>query len=548
MSRPVYDPTDTTNIEQAKWTGRDLQHRPLAGRWNYVRNAAQAAQVGRGKVQPVLQNGWSQPDDGEEEQEDLGEHEFRLHTDGSLEFKGYLIPGTWDSLVYTLPGADDSEPDYFPPHIISEVVDVFDPTTNNFDLGRLVAYPRGHANEGEVWLFEQINAQGATGPAGSAGSPGATGATGPIGPTGPAGGATGNTGATGATGAQGATGATGIGATGATGPQGNTGSAGGNTGPTGVTGATGAQGTTGPTGATGAGATGATGPGGGATGATGATGVSGPHGGAVAIYYTFSSTTTDSDPGAGNLRLNNATQNTAFEIYVDFLDFFGEDWQAAIDDMDLSTNTVRGYIRLVKRDDLTKWLLYRLTGVSLPSGYRKLTVDIVDSSDANPFVNGEVVVLHFTPSGDQGGGGGGGDAVVPLTLEVEQTGHGFSVGDWLTHDGSDYVLAQADTEDNARALGVVIDVIDTDNFVLQAGGYVEVLTGLTPGAQYWLDPSTPGAITTSQPTADGDIDKPLFFATGTATGWLLNHRGMLLPIGSGGGGTGDMITLWLYTK
>lgn len=507
MSRAIYDEnSDEVRIGKASWRGTDLSHRPLAGRWNYVRNNGQAFQNGRGKVQPELQNGWSQPDPGEPTQEDLGQHEFRLHMDGSLEFKGYLIPGLWDSKVYDLPGADETEPDYWPPHRVSELVDVFDSVTENFSVGRLVAYPAGHANQGEVWLFEEVGTVGATGAQGVAGSIGATGATGPEGPTGPAGG---NTGATGNTGAQGSTGATGAGTTGATG----------------ATGATGPQGATGSPG----GATGATGPAGspgGATGPTGATGATGAHAGAVAINYTFSTTTTDADPGAGILRLNDSPQNVATQAYVDLLDNLGEDWTDAIDDMDASTNTNRGYLRLVKRDDLTKWILFRLSGVTTATGYRKLDLVVVDSSDASPFADSDPIVLHFTPSGDAGGGGG--ETVVPLTIDVNQTGHGYVVGDWLRHNGTSYVKAQADSASNSRAIGVVIEVVDVDNFILQAGGYVETLSGLTAGTQYYLSPSSAGAMTATEPTAEDQISKPIFIADSTTSGWVLNQRGMFV--------------------
>lgn len=493
MSRPVYDENDHQQVTKAQWKGKDLSHRPLAGRWNFVRNPSgplSTDQTGRGKVQPQLQNGWTQPDSTDPAQEDLGQHEFRLHMDGSLEFKGYLVPGTWDSLVYTLPGADETEPDYFPPHIVSELVDVFDPVTEEFSVGRMVVYPRGHAREGEVWLFEQTGAGiGATGAAGTPGAVGATGATGPQGNTGPAGGNTGATGNTGAAGATGATGATGSGATGATGPQGATGSPAG------------------------------------ATGSTGATGPAGFQTGAIAINYTFSTTTTDSDPGAGNLRLNNATQNTASEIFVDLLDNLGTDWTEGIDSMDASTNPTRGFVRIIKQDDLTKWILFKLTGVQIVSGYRKLDVTIVDSSAASPFANNDQVLLHFTPAGDAGTGGTG-DTVVPFTLAINQTTHGYAVGDWLRHNGSSYVKAQADTATNARVIGVVISIVDANNFVLQTGGYVEGLSGLSAGSQYYLSPSSSGAITTTEPTAEDQISVPVLVPDSTTTGWIKIQRGL----------------------
>jgi len=100
------------------------------------------------------------------------------------------------------------------------------------------------------------------------------------------------------------------------------------TGPTGisgVTGATGAAGATGPTGATGpeggptgpTGATGATGD----TGATGATGSTGPTGPRSAPVWRFSSTTTDSDPGNGQFRLDSGTIGSATQLYLNKLDF-----------------------------------------------------------------------------------------------------------------------------------------------------------------------------------------------------------------------------------
>jgi len=386
-----------TKVVKARWGVTDLRRRPLAGRWNT----------------PTLVNGWTQPDPP------LGIHQYRWHADGSLEFKGHLIPGTWDAKAYDLDDAIGVEPTYWPTHEISFLNDVFDPDTEEFQVGRVVIYPEGHANEGEVWIFQEAQAQGATGPAGSPGSPGATGATGPQGPTGPAGGATG--------------------ATGATGPPGATGA--GTTGPTGATGATGPQGATGSPG----GATGATGPAGspgGATGPTGATGATGAQSGAVAIGYTFSTTTTDSDPGSGTIRLDASPQNTATQAFVDLLDALGEDWTDALDDMDASTNPTRGYFRIVSIADATKWLLFKLTGVIVTAGYRKLQLDLVDASDASPFSNGEAVMIHFTPAGDAGVGAealvsgieividGGGDVIPTGVAGYLEVPFDCDIGSW----------------------------------------------------------------------------------------------------------------------
>lgn len=394
--------------------------------------------------------------------------------------------------------------------------------------------------------------QGSTGPTGATGV-GATGATGAAGATGSPAGATGNTGATGPQGLDGldgrigGTGATGAGTTGATGPEGppgldgSPGPAGGQTGATGNTGpqgATGLQGHDGLDGAPGSpggatGPTGAQGATGSPGGATGATGVIGPHAGAIAIHYVFSTTTTDSDPGSGNLRLSDATQNAASSIYADVLDSSTNDWTGALDTMDESTNVTRGFLRLVKRDDLTKWILWKLTSVTTASGYRKLNVETVSSSSASPFSNSDAVVLHFTQSGNRSEADEVG--IPDFAMSIIQVAHGLTVGDWVRFNGTDYVRAQADVVGNAQALGLVSQVLDADTFVLQIGGFdSSSFAGLTPGSVYWLDPAIAGAMTATEPTVDGNVSKPVFVAITSGSGWILEQLGLELPFGGGG--------------
>lgn len=140
----------------------------------------------------------------------------------------------------------------------------------------------------------------------------------------------------------------------------------------------------------------------GATGAAGTNGTNGTAGGAIAIPYTFSTTTTDSDPGSGNLRLSNATQASAVTIRADLLDALGTDWTAVLDTLADASNTVKGHIRLYKTADPTKWLVYTVSAVATPSGYRNITVANVASSGVNPLTNGDAITLAFSRSGDQG--------------------------------------------------------------------------------------------------------------------------------------------------
>ncbi len=255
---------------------------------------------------------------------------------------------------------------------------------------------------------------GATGPAGPTGPTGPVGATGPTGVTGATGptgvgatGATGPVGATGPTGVTGATGPTGVGATGATGPTGVTGA----TGPTGVTGATGPEGPTGATGPEGAtgpsgGPTGATGPTG-PTGPTGATGASGAAGAVAGLRYTFSTTTTMADPGAGLFRLNNATLGSATAMAIDdtSAETGNPDVSVFVLAWDDSTNTaLRGTLTVVKISAPENFRIYSITGATTDNaGWSQLALTHV--TGAGSFSNGDVCALQFTRTGNIGATG-----------------------------------------------------------------------------------------------------------------------------------------------
>src|SRR3989442_257735 len=70
-----------------------------------------------------------------------------------------------------------------------------------------------------------------------------------------------------------------------------------------------------------------------------------------------------------------------------------------------STNTLKGHIRLFKTTDPTKWLLFSVSAVASPSGYKNITVANVGSSAASPFANADAITLTFERAGDLGATG-----------------------------------------------------------------------------------------------------------------------------------------------
>ena len=151
-------------------------------------------------------------------------------------------------------------------------------------------------------------------------------------------------------------------------------------------------------------------------------------GGAITIAYTFSTTTTDADPGNGFLRLSSATENTSTVIRTDLQDTGGISWSSVLATFADSTNTVKGHIRLVNPNDTTKWLLFTVSAVASPTGYKNITVSNIGSSSASPFANNDPVTLTFDRTGDVGATGATGATGVSSYTSTTATFTQPSVG------------------------------------------------------------------------------------------------------------------------
>lgn len=142
---------------------------------------------------------------------------------------------------------------------------------------------------------------------------------------------------------------------------------------------------------------------------------------AFSLQYLFSTTTTDADPGAGYLRLDNATQNAATTIRADLVTSDASTVTDLLATFDDSSSTVTGQIYLVKESDSTKWLAFNVTALASPSGYKNITVACVASSSASPFVNGDAIVLKFSRTGDKGDTGTAGSSAQVISTRTSNT-------------------------------------------------------------------------------------------------------------------------------
>jgi len=141
-------------------------------------------------------------------------------------------------------------------------------------------------------------------------------------------------------------------------------------------------------------------------GVQGFTGIQGPTGnfGGATFNYTFSSTTTAADPGAGLLRLNNATQNSATELYIDQQD----DDSAFIDNflvtIDSSTSLIKGHVKISENGDPSRFNFYAINSLTNNIGWWTISVSFVSGSGAT-FLNTDDILVTFARTGDLGNQG-----------------------------------------------------------------------------------------------------------------------------------------------
>jgi hypothetical protein len=128
--------------------------------------------------------------------------------------------------------------------------------------------------------------------------------------------------------------------------------------------------------------------------------------GAIPGYrYTFDTSTTDADPGAGDIRFNNGTYASATAIYIDDADADGGSTQADTETWGDSTETIKGYLHITDMNDITTYARFKITAaVTDASGYNKITV--VHLASNNTFSASDELSVHFTRNGDAGASAG----------------------------------------------------------------------------------------------------------------------------------------------
>jgi hypothetical protein len=135
------------------------------------------------------------------------------------------------------------------------------------------------------------------------------------------------------------------------------------------------------------------------TGNTGATGATGARGSDAGLALTWSSSTSDADPGAGKLAFNHGTVSSCTILYIDDVDDNGATISTFVQSWDdVSNSTARGIVLITKEGTSSTYALFKVSGaVTNASGYTKVPVTHVVSNGS--FSNTDGITVQFSYSG-----------------------------------------------------------------------------------------------------------------------------------------------------
>jgi hypothetical protein len=120
------------------------------------------------------------------------------------------------------------------------------------------------------------------------------------------------------------------------------------------------------------------------------------------LLFAFDAGTADADPGAGELRFNNATILSATQFFVSTTNLAGSNVATGLDQMDDSGSTTKSLLTIYSAADDSKWVSGKVTGIVSATGYRKISLSSVTTSGGNPFSVGEELRIQFSLTGDPG--------------------------------------------------------------------------------------------------------------------------------------------------
>jgi len=187
------------------------------------------------------------------------------------------------------------------------------------------------------------------------------------------------------------------------------------------------------------------------------------------VGFTFSTTTTDGDPGAGKIRFNNATLASVTFLYVDNTAVGGGSVAAWLDSFDNVASSTRGYVH-VQQPGATGFAIFVVTGAVIDgTGYRKIPVTYVDGVTLP--ADEQRVTLLFAPTGATGLPGAG----VPLLFSTTTTDSDPGAGTLRFDNATLASVTRLYVDNTAVGGGTITAWLDSfDNAVASIPGQITI--------------------------------------------------------------------------
>jgi hypothetical protein len=141
------------------------------------------------------------------------------------------------------------------------------------------------------------------------------------------------------------------------------------------------------------------------------------------------------------------------------------------------------------------------------------------------------------PAGVTGATGPGG------FITVNQPGYVFTLGDAIYYSGSGTWSKAMSNDANTVGLGIGAP-INANTFNVYLQGKMAGFSGLATGQYHFVSDTTPGALTTSEPTGLTSFSNPLVLGLDATTGIVLPFRPSQVGLGAQAGGGGGWKVLY----
>ena len=240
-----------------------------------------------------------------------------------------------------------------------------------------------------------------------------------------------------------------------------------------------------------------------------------------ALSYTFNGSTSDADPGNGQIGLNNASSTATTTIFIDNVDSLSSADQTGFISLLSGGNNpsaVLGTVTLRKATFPEIFAQYSVTALTNASGYQKLTVTNRGASSAAPFTSGDSLLVDIALTGDKGDpgtgnlsgpGGGATDNAVPR--------FNGSTGSDIQNSG--VIIDDSNNVTGVNALTVTTNITAANITIVGSASTVGAVAFSSTGATVTGNLTVTGSVTASSLSVNGNISADTISVTNlTVTG------------------------------